>query len=62
VLALEWVGFSAASPIFLAVLILSMGTRNWRYILPFALLLPLIVNYFFWYSFRVILPEGILFN
>ncbi len=58
---LQVFGFAISSPFFLAVLIMFFGTRDWRYVVGVALLVPPAVNYFFWYSFKVILPEGIVF-
>ena len=59
--ALELLGFAIVSPVFLAILMWFMGLRGWRLIVPVALLLPVFLTYFFWYSFYVILPEGSLF-
>ncbi|MAE06851.1 MAG: hypothetical protein CMH76_11005 [Nitrospinae bacterium] len=59
--ALELLGFAIVSPVFLAILMWFMGLREWRLIVPVALLLPVFLTYFFWYSFYVILPEGSLF-
>lgn len=58
VYALELVGFLVSTSIFLAVLIMFFGTRDWRYVAPISVLLPLGINYFFWYALQVILPEG----
>ena len=59
--ALNLVGFLIASPFYIVVLITFFGFRDWRYIVPLALLFPTTLSYFFWYSFQVILPEGSLF-
>ncbi len=61
VYALEWFGFHLTSPFFLAILIIYFGTRDWRFVAPVSLLTPLIIERFFWFSFKVILPEGELF-
>lgn len=61
VYALEWFGFYLTSPIFLAILIIFFGTRDWRFVVPVALLTPFLIERFFWLSFKVILPEGELF-
>ncbi len=58
---LQLFGFAISSPFFLAVLVMFFGTRDWRYVVGVALLVPPAVNYFFWYSFKVILPEGSVF-
>jgi hypothetical protein len=57
-LSLEWLGFLINTPIFIFALLLILGTRDWRYILPLVTLVPPGVYYFFWYAFKVILPEG----
>jgi hypothetical protein len=61
VYSLQWFGYYASSPVFLAVLIMFFGTRDWRYVVPVALLVPVGIERFFWLSFKVILPEGELF-
>ena len=58
VFALEWFGFYASSPVFLAVLLMFFGTRDWRYVVPVSLLVPVGMERFFWHAFKVILPEG----
>ena len=62
VYALEWLGFHLTSPIFLAILIIFFGTRDWRFVAPVALLTPVVIERLFWFSFKVILPEGELFG
>ncbi len=61
VLSLKYIGYSISTPIFMAIIIILLGLRDWRYVIPTSLLFPLFLNYFFWYSFKVILPEGELF-
>ena len=61
VYALEWFGFHLTSPIFLASLIIFFGTRDWRFVAPVALLTPVVIERLFWFSFKVVLPEGELF-
>ena len=61
VYALEVFGFHLTSPIFLAILIIFFGTRDWRFVAPVALLTPVIIERFFWFSFKVVLPEGEIF-
>jgi len=61
VYGLEWFGFHLTSPIFLAILVIFFGTRDWRFVAPVALLTPVVIERFFWFSFKVILPEGELF-
>ena len=61
VYALEWLGFYLTSPIFLAILIIFYGTRDWRFVAPVALLTPVVIERLFWFSFKVVLPEGELF-
>ena len=54
------VGFLVSAPFFLGGLIFFFGTRAWRKVVPIAILFPLILNYFFWYSFQILLPQGII--
>jgi hypothetical protein len=61
VYALEFFGFHLTSPIFLAILIIFFGTRDWRFVAPVALLTPVVIERLFWFSFKVVLPEGELF-
>ena len=58
VVGLEYVGFALMSPVFMTIVILVLGVRDWRYVLSTAVLFPIVLNYSFWYSFKVILPEG----
>ena len=62
VFALDFIGYYLATPFFLAALMIFYGTRNWRYVIPVALLTPLVLDQFFWHSFQIILPEGALFE
>jgi hypothetical protein len=62
VLALDYFGYALTTPIFLAVMMIFYGTRNWRYVVPVALLAPIILDQFFWQSFQIILPEGVFFE
>lgn len=59
--ALKLVGFAWASPVFMAAVIVLLGVRDWRLIGATAVLFPLFLAQFFWYSFQIILPEGSLF-
>jgi len=59
--ALKWVGFLPASPIYMAGLIVLLGMRDWRYVVPISLIFPISLYYFFWVVLEVILPEGSLF-
>ena len=59
---LEWLGFHLSSPFFLAFLMFFYGTRNWRIVIPVALLVPFSIERFFWISFKVMLPEGELIS
>lgn len=52
------VGFLVSAPLFLGGLIYFFGTREWRRLLPVAILFPVVLNYFFWYSFQILLPQG----
>jgi hypothetical protein len=56
----EVVGFLVSAPLFLGGLIYFFGTREWRRLLPVAILFPVVLNYFFWYSFQILLPQGTL--
>lgn len=60
--SLAYFGFLLSSPVFLAALMMFMGTRDWRYVAPIAVLFPIGVNYFFWFSFQLALPPGSLFD
>ena len=60
--SLAYFGFLLSSPVFLAALMMFMGTRDWRYVVPIAVLFPIGVNYFFWFSFQLALPSGSLFD
>lgn len=62
VVALHYVGYSIATPFFLVALMIFYGTRDWRYLVPVAILVPIALDMFFWHSFKIILPEGILFG
>lgn len=59
--ALKLLGFAYTSPFFMAAFIYMLGIRDWRLIASTAILFPLFLTYFFWFSFQVILPEGSLF-
>jgi hypothetical protein len=60
-LSLEPLGFLINTPIFIGILLLILGTRDWRYVVPLVILVPPGIYYFFWYAFKVILPEGTVF-
>ena len=60
--SMAYFGFLASSPVFLAILVTFMGTRDWRYVVSMSILFPIVVNYFFWFAFKLALPEGSLFN
>lgn len=60
--SLAYFGFLVSTPVFLAILVTSMGTRDWRYVAAMSLLFPVVVNYFFWFAFKLALPEGSLFS
>ncbi|MCE2453512.1 MAG: tripartite tricarboxylate transporter TctB family protein [Nitrospinae bacterium] len=60
--AMAYFGFLVSTPVFLAILVVSMGTRDWRYVAAMSILFPLVVNYFFWFAFKLALPEGSLFS
>ncbi|MBT3433572.1 MAG: tripartite tricarboxylate transporter TctB family protein [Nitrospinaceae bacterium] len=60
-LTLEWLGFLVNTPMFICALLMILGTRDWRYIVPLVVLVPPGVYYFFWFAFKVILPEGTIF-
>ena len=59
--ALKLLGFTYTSPVFMAAIIYMLGIRDWRLLVSTAILFPLFLTYFFWYSFLVVLPEGSLF-
>jgi len=60
--ALEYLGYSLTTPFFIAALTIFYGTRDWRYVLPVAILVPIVLDQFFWLSFQIILPEGVWFE
>lgn len=60
--SMAYFGFLLSSPVFLAALMMFMGTRDWRYVAPMAVLFPVGVNYFFWFAFKLALPQGSLFH
>ncbi len=60
--ALKYLGYTISTPFFLVALMVFYGTRDWRYLVPVAILVPIGLDLFFWHSFKVILPEGILFQ
>lgn len=62
VVGLKYIGFSLMSPVFMTIVILLLGVRDWRYVFSMAVLFPLVLNYSFWYTFKVILPEGEIFS
>jgi len=55
-------GFMVLSPIFMAVLIMAFGLRDWRYVLGVSIAMPLLMEYFFFHGFQIILPEGRLWK
>ena len=55
-------GFLAISPFFMAVLILTFGIRNWKLVLGISILMPLLMETFFFQTFQIILPEGDLWK
>ncbi len=60
--SLAYFGFLVSTPVFLAILIMMMGTRDWRYVASMSILFPIFVNYFFWFAFKLALPQGSLFS
>ena len=60
--SLAYFGFLVSTPVFLAILVTAMGTRDWRYVVAMSILFPIVVNYFFWFAFKLALPEGSLFS
>jgi len=55
---IPWLGFSAAGFAGLAFLIIALGGRGWREILPFALLAPLVVRFVFERLLLISLPRA----
>jgi len=55
-------GFRLLSPIFLAVLILTFGVRDWRYAAGISIVMPILMEFFFFQTFQIILPEGRLWD
>lgn len=60
-LSMQYVGFTAATVIFLAVCIRWSGVSTWRVILPYAILCAVLMNYVFHRVLRVPLPQDWLF-
>ena len=58
VLSLKYVGYALSTPVFMAIIIILLGLRNWRLVIPTSIAFPFALNIFFWYSFKVVLPEG----
>ncbi len=58
VLSLKYIGYTLTTPVFMAIIIILLGLRNWRLVIPTAIAFPFALNIFFWYSFKVVLPEG----
>lgn len=57
VLAMRRVGFSASAALFLAVSVRWSGIRDWKIILPYAVVFALAANYVFHHVLRVPLPQ-----
>jgi hypothetical protein len=55
-------GFLPLSPVFMAVLILAFGVRDWKLVLGVAVAMPLLMDFFFFQGFYIILPEGSLWK
>ena len=55
------VGFVIATPVYLAILMISSGSRRWKEIALVSLLTGVGVYFFFDKAFQVILPSGTLF-
>lgn len=56
-LAMQRVGFSAAAALFLAVSVRWSGIRDWKIILPYAVVFALAANYVFHHVLQVPLPQ-----
>ena len=55
-------GFLLISPVFMAVLILAVGLRNWMFVLGVSILMPVFLDTVFFQTFQIILPEGALWK
>ena len=55
-------GFLLISPVFMAVLILAFGLRNWMFVLGVSILMPVFLDTVFFQTFQIILPEGALWK
>ena len=55
-------GFLLISPVFMAVLILAFGLRNWMFVLVVSILMPVFLDTVFFQTFQIILPEGALWK
>ncbi|MBM7634388.1 tripartite tricarboxylate transporter TctB family protein [Geomicrobium sediminis] len=57
----EPIGFVVSTVIFTAGYLLLLGERRWYFIIPAAILLPLIVSYSFEHLLHVPIPHGLLY-
>ena len=55
---IPWLGFSAAGFAGLSLLIIALGGRGWREVLPFAVLAPLVVRFVFERLLLISLPRA----
>lgn len=55
-------GFLTISPLFMLILVYTLGLRDWRYIVGISLVMPFLMDFFFYQGFQIILPEGQLWK
>jgi putative tricarboxylic transport membrane protein len=55
----SWIGIYGALPIFLVFYLKVMGKHSWRLTATLAILIPVVIFYFFEITLKIILPKGI---
>jgi putative tricarboxylic transport membrane protein len=55
----SWIGIYGALPLFLVFYLKVMGKHTWRLTTTLAILIPVVIFYFFEITLKIILPKGI---
>ncbi|MFT7674261.1 MAG: putative tricarboxylic transport membrane protein [Gammaproteobacteria bacterium] len=55
----SWIGIYGALPLFLTFYLKVMGKHSWKLTATLALLIPVVIFYFFEITLKIILPKGI---
>jgi putative tricarboxylic transport membrane protein len=55
----SWIGIYGALPLFLVFYLKVMGKHTWRLTVTLAILIPVVIFYFFEITLKIILPKGI---